>query len=71
MVRSRALTMPLVTVLDRPEGRAQHHHRLAHLHAARRPERDDRQVVEIDLDHGQVGLGIPAGDAWPALRCRR
>ena len=35
MVRSRALTMPAVTVLDRPNGAPEHHDRLAHVHTAR------------------------------------
>ena len=37
-VRSRALTMPDVTVPDKSERGADRHHRLAHLHRRRRAE---------------------------------
>ena len=71
MTRPVALTMPVVTVLLEAERVADRHHRLADLELGRIAQRDHRQPARLDLDQGEIGLGIAPDDLGGHARGRR
>ena len=62
-LRPSALTMPCVTVLPKPNGLPIASTTSPTCKPSTVAERDRRQVVAVDLEHGEVGFGIDALDA--------
>ena len=58
-----ALTMPCVTVCDRPTGLPMASTTSPTRSRSERPERRHRQVLEVDAQHGEVRIGIAPDDA--------
>ena len=52
--------MPLVTVWPTPNGIADGQHRSPTCSASESPSTIDRQLVELDLEHRQIGIGVGA-----------
>ena len=70
--RSSALTMPLVTVESRPNGRAEGHHVLADVEVGRLPDGGGGEVADtLRLDDGGVGERVGAEDLGRRAACRR
>ena len=78
-LRPSALTMPEVTVWPTPNGLPMASTTSPTCSASTSPKVDHRQLVELDLEHRQVGLGVgadqpgarPGGRRRAAPRCRR
>ena len=64
-LRPSALMMPLVTVCPRRRI-ADGQHLIAHLGLVGVAHDDHGQLVQLDLDDGQIGVGVGADDLGPA-----